>query len=57
MEVSAKDGTNINTLFAKLGEKVAEYVKNVQKVAPEDAGKRISLHKKEDEVEPGGCKC
>lgn len=46
MEVSAKDGTNINSLFSKLGEKVAEYVKNVQKVAPEDAGKRISLHKK-----------
>lgn len=35
IEVSSKEGTNINTLFNKLGEKVAEYVKNTQKLAPE----------------------
>ena len=33
MEVSSKDGTNINSLFNKLGEKVAEYVKATQKSA------------------------
>ena len=46
MEVSSKDGTNINALCNKLGEKVVEYVKSVQKSAPDDQDKRISLHKK-----------
>lgn len=35
MEVSSKDGTNINALFNKLGERVAEYVRSAQKTAPE----------------------
>lgn len=34
IEVSSKDNTNINALFNKLGERVAEYVRNVQKKAP-----------------------
>lgn len=35
MEVSSKDGTNINALFNKLIEKVSEYVKSLQKSSPD----------------------
>ena len=48
LEVSAKDGTNINELFAKLGERVYDYIKKTQNIPLKDNGsqKRISLHKK-----------
>ena len=48
MEVSAKDGTNINELFAKLGERVYDYIKKTQNISIKDNAnqKRISLHNK-----------
>lgn len=55
MEVSSKDGTNITSLFDLIGEKVAGYVKKT--TTPGDGGKRISLHKKEDQNTEEGCKC
>lgn len=59
IEVSAKDATNISSLFNKLGERVYEYVKKTQVLAPGDGSsqKRISLHNKEDVKDPEGCKC
>ena len=54
MEVSAKDGTNIRELFAKLGERIYDFVNKTQSV--QDRKNRISLHDKEDENSEG-CKC
>ena len=47
MEVSAKDGTNIQELFNKLGERVYGFVKSTQSTH-ESKRERISLHNKED---------
>lgn len=37
IEVSSKDGTNIEALFNRLGTKVSQYVRNTQKSPAEDA--------------------
>lgn len=47
MEVSSKDGTNIGTLFDRIGERVAKYV-NKTNPTPYD-NNRISLHRKQDQ--------
>lgn len=46
-EVSAKDGTNITTVFQVLGEKVLKILLKRPKNKQLD-GNRISLHKKQD---------
>lgn len=54
MEVSAKDGSNIEQLFSELGHQVHSKIKSTDS---KDDG-RISLNKQEhDNASKEGCKC
>ena len=54
MEVSAKDGSNINELFNSLGESIYEQIKTTEK----KDDNRLSLTKENHDNNAGnGCKC
>lgn len=58
MEVSAKDGQNIQEAFQNLGELINQYVKAHSTEKDTEKDKRISLHDKNAQVSnEGGCKC
>ena len=54
MEVSAKDGTNINQLFEKLGQEIYQQIKTSDKGDKD----RISLTKEgQEQSGSSGCRC